>query len=77
MTAKKKKIVQQLSYPMAKIRFDAFSFNSTTEIKTILIKFKSKYYNIVVDRIRQTAILFSQLEFVIDLHFFVGIMNRR
>ena len=31
----------------------------------------------MVDRIRQTAILFSQLEFVIDWHFFVRIMNRR
>ena len=31
----------------------------------------------MVDRIRQTAILFSHFEFVIDWHFFVGIMNRR
>ena len=73
----KKNRVAALSYPIAKVSFDAFSFNSTTEIKTIFIKFKSLWYNIVVDRIRQTAILFSQLEFVIDWHFFVEIMNRR
>ena len=76
MTTKKNRVAA-LSYPIAKVSFDAFSFNSTTEIKTIFIKFNSLKYNIVVDRIRQTAILFSQLEFVIDWHFFVEIMNRR